>query len=175
MAALVAVMIMVSIGAFSWDSIRNLRKHPPSSSLVMIATVVITVFTHDLAKGVFVGVLLSGIFFAHKVGKVLRIDRSLDAEGRLRTYSVVGQVFFASSETFINSFDFREAVQKVRIDVSRAHLWDITAVGALDKVVLKFKREGAEVEVRGLDEASTTLMDRFAIHDKPGAVEKLMH
>ena len=175
MAALVAVMIMVSIGTFSWDSIRNLRKHPPSSTLVMIATVVVTVSTHDLAKGVFVGVLLSGIFFAHKVGKVLRIDRSLDAGGRVRTYNVIGQVFFASSETFINTFDFKEAVQKVRIDVSRAHFWDITAVSAVDKVVLKFKREGAEVEVLGLDDASTTMMDRFAIHDKPGAVEKLMH
>ena len=175
MAALVAVMVMVSIGTFSWDSVRNLRNHPPSSTLVMIATVVITVATHDLAKGVLAGVLLSSIFFAHKVGKVLRIDRSLEAEGRLRTYSVVGQVFFASSETFISSFDFREAVQKVRIDVSRAHFWDLTAVGALDKVVLKFKREGAEVEVLGLDEASTTMMDRFAVHDKPGAVEKLMH
>lgn len=175
MAALVAVMIMVSIGTFSWDSILKLRKHPPSSSIVMVATVVITVATHDLAKGVFVGVLLSGIFFAHKVGKVLRIDRSLDAEGGLRTYKVVGQVFFASSETFINSFDFGEAVQKVCIDVSRAHFWDITAVGALDKVVLKFKREGAEVQVLGLDEASTTMMDRFALHDKPGAVEQHMH
>ena len=175
MAALVAVMIMVSIGTFSWESVRNLHKHPPSSSVVMIATVVITVATHDLAKGVFVGVLLSGIFFAHKVGKVLRIDRSLEAEGALRTYSVVGQVFFASAETFINSFDFKEAVQKVCIDVSRAHFWDITAVGALDKVVLKFKREGADVQVLGLDEASATMMDRFALHDKPGAVEKLMH
>ena len=175
MAALVAVMVMVSIGTFSWDSVCNLRQHPPSSTIVMIATVVITVATHDLAKGVLAGVLLSSIFFAHKVGKVLRIDRRLDAEGRLRNYSVVGQVFFASSETFINSFDFREAVQKVRIDVSRAHFWDITAVGALDKVVLKFKREGAEVEVLGLDEASATMMDRFAVHDKPGAVENLMH
>ncbi|WP_372825759.1 SulP family inorganic anion transporter [Polaromonas sp.] len=175
MAALVAVMIMVSVGTFNWDSIRNLRKHPPSSTIVMMATVVVTVSTHDLAQGVFVGVLLSGLFFAHKVGKVLRIDRSLDAEGRQRTYSVVGQVFFASAETFISSFDFKEAVQKVCINVSRAHFWDITAVGALDKVVLKFKREGAEVQVLGLDEASTTMMDRFAIHDKPGAVEKLMH
>lgn len=175
MAALVAVMIMVSIGTFSWDSIRNLRKHPPSSTFVMIATVVVTVSTHDLAKGVFVGVLLSGIFFAHKVGKVLRIDRTLDASGKVRTYNVIGQVFFASSETFINTFDFKEAVEKVRIDVSRAHFWDITAVSAVDKVVLKFKREGAEVEVLGLNDASTTMMDRFAIHDKPGAVEKLMH
>jgi SulP family sulfate permease len=175
MAALVAVMIMVSIGTFSWSSLRNLREHPPSSSLVMIATVVVTVSTHDLAKGVFVGVLLSGIFFAHKVGRVLRIDRSSDDEGRLRIYSVVGQVFFASSETFIAAFDFKQAVQRVRIDVSRAHFWDITAVAALDKVVLKFKREGTAVEVLGLDEASTTMMDRFAIHDKPGAVEQLMH
>lgn len=175
MAALVSVMIMVSIGTFSWDSIRKLREHPPSSSLVMIATVVVTVSTHDLAKGVFVGVLLSGIFFAHKVGKVLRVDRSSDDEGRTRTYGVVGQVFFASSETFIGAFDFKEVVEKVRIDVSKAHFWDITAVSALDKVVMKFKREGTEVEVVGLNEASATLVDRFAVHDKPGTVEQLMH
>jgi SulP family sulfate permease len=141
----------------------------------MIATVLVTVFTHDLAKGVFVGVLLSGVFFAHKVSKVLRIDRSLDAEGRVRTYSVVGQVFFASTETFINAFDYREVVKKVCIDVSRAHFWDISAVSALDKVVLKLKREGAEVQVLGLNEASATMMDRFALHDKPGAVEQHMH
>ena len=175
MAALVAVMVMVSIGTFSWDSIRKLRAHPPSSSLVMIATVVVTVSTHDLAKGVFVGVLLSGIFFAHKVGKVLRVDRSSDESGRVRTYGVVGQVFFASSETFIASFDYKEVVETVRIDVSRAHFWDITAVSALDKVVLKFKREGAEVDVIGLNQASATLVDRFAVHDKPDAVEQLMH
>lgn len=175
MAALVAVMIMVSIGTFSWDSIRKLREHPSSSSLVMIATVVVTVSTHDLAKGVFVGVLLSGIFFAHKVGKVLRIDRSSDESGRVRTYRVVGQVFFASSETFIAGFDYREVVETVHIDVSRAHFWDITAVSALDKAVLKFKREGAEVEVIGLNQASATMVDRFAVHDKPDAVEQLMH
>lgn len=175
MAALVAVMIMVSIGTFSWESIRKLREHPPSSSIVMIATVVVTVSTHDLAKGVFVGVLLSGIFFAHKVGRVLRVDRSSSADGRVRTYRVVGQVFFASSESFTGAFDFKEVVDQVVIDVSSAHFWDITAVSALDKVVLKFKREGAEVEVVGLNQASATLVDRFAVHDKPGAVEQLMH
>lgn len=175
MAALVAVMIMVSIGTFSWDSILKLREHPPSSSLVMIATVVVTVSTHDLAIGVFVGVLLSGIFFANKVGKVLRIDRSSDSAGLVRTYTVIGQVFFASSETFAASFDYKEVVDRIRIDVSRAHFWDITAVSALDKVVLKFKREGAEVEVIGLNQASATLVDRFAVHDKPDAVEQLMH
>lgn len=175
MAALVAVMIMVSIGTFSWSSIKNLRQHPPSSSIVMVATVVVTVATHDLAQGVFVGVLLSGLFFAHKVGRVLRIDRSLGEAGTERRYTVVGQVFFASSEAFIGGFDFKEVVPRVRIDVSRAHFWDITAISALDKVVLKFKREGAEVEVIGLNEASATLVDRFGVHDKPGAVEQLMH
>ncbi len=175
MAALVAVMIMVSIGTFSWRSLRQLREHPPSSSIVMLATVVVTVSTHDLAQGVFVGVLLSGIFFAHKVGRILRVDRSLSSDGRTRTYGVVGQVFFASSDTFNAAFDFKEVVDTVRIDVSRAHFWDITAVSTLDKVVLKFKREGTEVEVIGLNEASATMVDRFAVHDKPDAVEQLMH
>jgi SulP family sulfate permease len=175
MAALVAVMIMVSIGTFDWDSLRKLREHPPSSSIVMLATVVVTVGTHDLAQGVFVGVLLSGLFFAHKVGRVLRVDRSLSADGRVRTYTVVGQVFFGSSEAFNAAFDFKEVVDRVHIDVGPAHFWDITAVSALDKVVLKFKREGTEVEVIGLDAASATLVDRFAVHDKPGAVERLMH
>ena len=175
MAALVAVMIMVSIGTFSWDSVRKLREHPPSSSIVMIATVVVTVSTHDLAKGVFVGVLLSGIFFAHKVGRVLRVDSLSEDGGNTRVYQVVGQVFFASSEAFIAAFDFKEVVPRVRIDVSRAHFWDITAVSALDKAVLKLRREGTEVEVVGMNEASATLVDRFSMHDKPGAVEQLMH
>jgi sulfate permease, SulP family len=175
MAALVAVMIMVSIGTFNWDSLRKLREHPPSSSVVMLATVGVTVGTHDLAQGVFVGVLLSGLFFAHKVGRVLRVDRGLSADGRLRTYTVVGQVFFGSSEAFNAAFDFKEVVDRVQIDVGPAHFWDITAVSALDRVVLKFKREGTEVEVIGLDAASATLVDRFAVHDKPGAVERLMH
>jgi SulP family sulfate permease len=175
MAALVAVMIMVSIGTFNWDSVRKLREHPPSSSVVMLATVAVTVATHDLAQGVFVGVLLSGIFFAHKVARVLRVDRSLSDDGRTRTYRIVGQVFFASSETFHAAFDYREVIDKVCIDVGSAHFWDITAVSALDKVVLKFQREGTEVEVVGLDAASATLVDRFAVHDKPGAVEQLMH
>jgi SulP family sulfate permease len=175
MAALVAVMIMVSIGTFSWDSIRKLREHPSSSSVVMLATVVVTVSTHDLAKGVLVGVLLSGIFFAHKVGRLLRIDSSLDTPGRVRTYDVVGQVFFASAETFAGAFDYKEVVQQVRIDVRHAHFWDITAISALDKVVLKFKREGKSVDVVGLNEASATLVDQFALHDKSGAGEQSAH
>ncbi|MFA7291109.1 MAG: SulP family inorganic anion transporter [Rhodocyclaceae bacterium] len=174
MAALVAVMIMVSIGTFNWASIRNLREHPKSSSIVMLATVVVTVFSHDLAKGVLVGVLLSGFFFAHKVGLILHVGSAAQDEGRARRYRVVGQVFFASADRFIASFDYREVIEKVEIDVTRAHFWDITAVSALDKIVLKFRREGTEVEVIGLNEASATLIDRFAVHDKPDAVEQLM-
>jgi sulfate permease, SulP family len=174
MAALVAVMIMVSIGTFNWGSIRNLREHPASSSVVMLATVIVTVFTHDLAKGVLVGVLLSGFFFAHKVGMVLHVGSKAADEGRVRKYRIVGQVFFASAERFVAAFDFKEVIEKVSIDVSKAHFWDITAISALDKVVVKFRREGTEVEVIGLNEASATLVDRFAVHDKPEAVEELM-
>lgn len=173
MAALVAVMIMVSIGTFNWASLRNLRDHPRSSSAVMLATVAVTVVTHDLAQGVLVGVLLSGFFFAHKVGQILRVRSQSDDEGRRRTYTVTGQVFFASAERFADAFDFKEVIDKVCIDVGRAHFWDITAVSALDKVVLKFRREGTEVEVVGLNEASATLVDRFGVHDKDGADDLL--
>ncbi|AQZ94913.1 SulP family inorganic anion transporter [Halopseudomonas phragmitis] len=174
MAALVAVMIMVSIGTFSWDSLRNLKKHPLSTNIVMLATVIVTVATHNLAYGVFVGVLLAALFFANKMGHYLHIASEVDPRGRQRTYRVVGQVFFSSSDKFVTAFDFKEALDKVVIDLSRAHFWDITAVAALDKVVLKFRREGAEVEIVGLNQASATIVDRFGVHDKPDAVDKLM-
>ncbi|MCK6409273.1 MAG: SulP family inorganic anion transporter [Thauera sp.] len=174
MAALVAVMIMVSIGTFDWNSIRKLRENPPSSSIVMIATVAVTVATHDLAQGVLVGVLASGFFFAHKVGRILHIRSAAEDEGRQRRYIVSGQVFFASADAFVAGFDFKEVIDKVVIDVSRAHFWDITAVSALDKVVVKFRREGTEVDVVGLDEASATMVDKFAVHDKDGADDLLM-
>ncbi len=172
MAALVAVMIMVSIGTFSWSSIRNLRIHPPTSSLVMLGTVVVTVLTHDLAKGVLTGVLLSGLFFARKVARVLHVGSASEQAGT-RTYTVTGQVFFASAGSFVSHFDLKEVLERVTIDVSRAHFWDLSAVGALDTVVMKFRREGTEVQVIGLDEASATMVDRLGVHDKPDA-ERLM-
>jgi len=169
MAALVAIMIMVSVGTFSWSSVLNLRTNPKSSSIVMASTVVVVVLTHNLAIGVFVGVLLSALFFARKVGRLLTIESRLTGDSDHRTYTVVGQVFFTSAEAFLGAFDFREALDRVTIDVSRAHFWDITAVGALDKVVLKFRREGAQVDIIGLNEASATMVDRFGVHDKPDA------
>ena len=174
MPALVAVMIMVSIGTFSWASFKNLRVHPRSTSLVMVATVVVVVWTHNLALGVGVGVLLSALSFARKVAQVIRVRSELDAATETRTYTVHGQVFFASSPEFVAAFDFKEAVARVRIDVRHAHFWDLTSVGALDKVVLKFRREGAEVEVIGLNEASATIVDRLAVHDKPDALDRLL-
>ncbi|HUH87934.1 MAG TPA: SulP family inorganic anion transporter [Pusillimonas sp.] len=166
MAALVAVMIMVSIGTFKWSSIRDLRTHPKSSSIVMLATVAVTVGTHDLAKGVLVGVLLSGLFFAYKVGRILQVRSQPEDEGRARAYTVTGQVFFASAERFTDSFDYKESIEQVRIDVSQAHFWDITAIDALDRVIEKFQRESVEVKVTGLNEASATMVDKFALHDK---------
>ena len=174
MAALVAIMIMVSIGTFSWSSIRNLKDHPRSSSVVMLATVACVVLTHNLAIGVLVGVLLSGIFFAWKISQIFRVSSTLSDDGTQRTYLVEGQIFFASADTFSAAFDFREALEKVTIDISHAHIWDISSVAALDMIVLKFRRDGAEVDIIGLNEASETIVDKIAIHDKPGALERLL-
>ena len=173
MPSLVAVMIMVSIGTFSWGSIRNLRSHPWQSSVVMIVTVVVVVWTHDLAQGVLAGVILSGLFFASKVKRLFNVDSALSADGQTRTYNVTGQVFFASADRFAEAFDFKEVIDAVVIDVSGAHFWDISAIGVLDKAILKFRREGTEVTIVGLNQASATMVDRFAIHDKPGASEQL--
>ena len=173
MPALVAIMIMVSIGTFSWSSIKNLKDHPRSSSVVMIATVACVVITHNLAIGVLVGVLLSGIFFAWKIAQLFGVSSSLSADGRHRTYVVEGQLFFGSAKDFMAAFDFKEALEKVTIDVSRAHIWDISSVAALDMAVLKFRREGAEVEIVGMNEASETIVDRLAVHDKPRSLDKL--
>ena len=118
--------------------------------------------------------LLASLFFANKVGHYLDIKSTLEETKSHRTYRVVGQVFFSSADKFTEVFDFKEALNKVTIDLTQAHFWDITAVAALDKVVIKFRREGAEVEVLGLNEASATIVDRFGVHDKPGAIDKLM-
>ena len=174
MAALVAVMIMVSIGTFSWVSVRDLRRNTLSSNIVMISTVAVVVATHNLAIGVFVGVLLASLFFAHKIGRFMVVKTDAEPTRGERTYRVIGQVFFASSEQFIAAFDFREAVERITIDLSQAHFWDITSVAALDKVVIKFRREGAEVTIHGMNAATETVVDKFGIHNDPDEVEKLM-
>jgi SulP family sulfate permease len=169
MGALVAVMFMVSIGTFDWKSLRTLRTVPRAETAVMLLTVGTVVWTHDLAMGVFAGVLLSALLFAWKVADVAFMDDVLSEDGRVRTYAVTGNLFFVTVDGFLAHFDFAEAVERVVLDLSRAHVWDHSAVAAIDKAVLRFRRRGVEVELVGLNEASATLLSRLAVHDKPGA------
>lgn len=162
MAALVAVMIMVSIGSFSWSSVKEFKKTPLSSNIVMLTTVAVVLSTHNLALGVLAGVLLSTLFFVNKIARLMVVKQET-AEVELG-YQVIGQVFFASSEKFFESFDFTYAAEKVVIDLTRAHFWDMTAVAALEQVVLKYQRLGADVSVIGMNEASKTVIDKFATH-----------
>ncbi|MHC9016014.1 SulP family inorganic anion transporter [Stenotrophomonas bentonitica] len=169
MAALVAVMIMVSIGTFHWRSFAEFRLHPKSSSLVMLGTVIVTVATHDLAKGVLTGVLLSALFFARKVGRMLEIADAEAADGS-RVYTVSGQVFFASAGQFAAAFDLLHVPERVVIDLSNAHFWDLSAVGALERVAGKLRARGASVEVIGLNAASQTLVERLGRGERGAGV-----
>lgn len=174
MAALVSVMIMVSIGTFDWGSIKKLRTLPLSTNIVMVSTVIVVVWTHNLALGVFVGVLLASLFFANKISHFMYSENFYDEISDTRTYMVAGQVFFNSADRFVEFFDFKEVVENIVIDLTKAHFWDISAVYALDKVVIKLRREGANVKVIGQNEASATIIDRFGMHDKPEEIEKVM-
>jgi SulP family sulfate permease len=168
MAALVAVMIMVSVNTFQWRSLLALRTNPKSSSVVMVATVLVVVLTHDLAKGVLVGVILSGLFFAQKVARFFSVSSSRDED--VRTYAVSGEIFFATAEAFHGAFDFREEdLRRVVIDVRHSHFWDITGINALDRVVLKFRHHDIPVEIVGLNEASAGMIERLGTHHKKGA------
>ena len=174
MAALVAVMIMVSIGTFDWGSIKRLKTLPLSTNIVMLSTVIVTVYTHNLALGVITGVLFASLFFANKISHFMYCNISYNEDKTSKTYQFVGQVFFNSADKFYETINFKEVLDKVIIDISRAHFWDISAVYALDKAVIKLRREGADVEVIGQSEASKTIIDRFGIHDKPEEIEKVM-
>jgi SulP family sulfate permease len=172
-AGLTAVMIMVSINTFSWKSLAGLRTVPWQSSVVMVATVVTVIATSDLSKGVLVGVLLSGIFFAGKVSRLVQITSRLSSDSRVREYFVRGQVFFASAEKLVAGIDVTEDVQRIVIDVTHAHFWDISAIGAADEIVLKARRFRREVKFVGLNAASATLMEEHATHTKEVAVAPL--
>lgn len=173
MAALVAVMIMVSISTFNWRSLATLRTHPPMSSFVMLTVVVIVVATHNLALGVFVGVLISALSFASKVARFFDVTYEASDDGQNGVYRVHGQVFFASAPNFIAQFDFKSPAPRITIDLTHAHFWDITGVAALDKVVLKLRHYGAEVEILGMNEASATLVDTLGGHHKPKEIDAL--
>ncbi|MBU2125212.1 MAG: SulP family inorganic anion transporter [Alphaproteobacteria bacterium] len=166
MAALVAVMIMVSVGTFDWKSVVNLRSTPIQSSIVMIATTATVVITHDLSKGVVLGVILSAVFFMRKVGKTVVVEEIPTPEEGVLRYRVTGQLFFASADVFAAAFEHHGHPARVEIDMTGAHLWDLTGVAAVDKVVFRYRRQGAAVEVIGMNEAGRTLIDRVGKHDK---------
>jgi SulP family sulfate permease len=170
LAALVAVMIMVSIGTFDWNSLRMLHKMPKSDALVMVLTVVIVVITHDLSKGVLAGILLSAIFFAVKISKV---DVQLVEETEeKKVYRVKGQIFFASVTDFVASFNFKDNVKEVVIDLSEAHIWDDSGVGALDKIAQKYAQNGITAKYVGLNKESSSLVERIATFNKPGGLNQ---
>lgn len=166
MGALVAVMFMVSIATFDWASLKNLRLTPRSETVVTVATVITVVQTHDLAQGVAVGIVLSAIFFARRLAKIVSVTSELSPDGATRTYLVHGQLFFVSTEQFLKAFDWKEPVQCIVVDLTHSHLWDSSAVGAIDKVVLKARRLGREAEVVGMNHASATILETLALHDK---------
>mgnify|MGYP000857316294 CR=1 FL=1 len=174
MAALVGVMIMVSIGTFDWSSIKNLHKTPITDTIVMLATVITVLMTHDLSKGVLVGILLSAIFFASKISKVNITTLSADNSYK-KIYRISGQLFFASVSEFVENFNFAEDVKEVTLDLSYAHLWDDSAVGAIDKIVLKYHQNGVTVNLVGLNKESNKLIDQLAVHNKPGGLEKIVN
>ncbi|WP_363378588.1 SulP family inorganic anion transporter [Brevundimonas sp.] len=175
MAALVAVMIMVSVGTFDWGSVMRLRSTPMQSSIVMIATTVTVVLTHDLSQGVMLGVILSAVFFIRRLGKMIEVVESDDSTDQVRRYTVRGHVFFVSADLFAAAFEYHGQPERVIIDLSDAHLWDITAVAAVDKVVFRYRRRGVKVEVYGMNAAAQTLVARTGKHDKAHLPAGLSH
>ncbi|WP_083260432.1 SulP family inorganic anion transporter [Cyanobacterium sp. IPPAS B-1200] len=158
MGALVAVMIMVSVGTIRWSSFKNIKRTPPNETIVMLTTMTVTVVTSNFALGVITGIILRTIFFSRQIAELVFVEKVLDEENSLCTYNVSGQIFFVSIEEFYSKFDFDDLVTKVVINLTHAHLWDQGAIAALDKVMIKFRRNGADVELIGLNEASATLL-----------------
>ncbi|CAH0344295.1 SulP family inorganic anion transporter [Bacillus sp. CECT 9360] len=168
MAALVGVMIMVCIGTFDWSSLTKLHLVPKTDTVVMLVTVATVVYTHDLSKGVFAGVVLSMVFFAVKISKV-QVEKKIEQTAKRSTYYVKGQLFFASVSDFVSKYDYREPSDMIIIDFSQSHVWDDSAVGAIDKVVLKYQDNGKTVQLLGLNKDSSVLIEKLAVYDKPNA------
>jgi SulP family sulfate permease len=166
MAALVAVMIFVSVATFDWHSIRpaTLKALPKSETLVMVATVVVVVATHNLAIGVGVGVLVAMVLFARRVAHFVTVERTLteDDGGQLATYRVDGELFFASSNDLYTQFEYALDPERVVIDMHASHLWDASTIAALDAITEKYRHHGKNVEVVGLNDSSVVMRERLA-------------
>ena len=165
MAALVAVMIMVSAGTFDWHSIQpgTLRRMPKSETTVMVSTVAVIVATHNLAIGVVVGVLVAMVLFARRVAHLTGVT-DITTDENTHVYVVTGVLFFASSNDLVSQFDYNGAPEHVIIDLTEAQLWDASTVAALDAITTKFEAKGKSVEIIGLNTASTAIHDRLSGH-----------
>lgn len=162
MPVLVGIMIMVSIGTFDWSSFSYLVKAPKTDAIVMLVTVGIVVATNDLSKGVIAGVILSAIFF---VAKISKIQVTENKKTDTLTFHVKGQLFFASVEDFVDAFDFDVKEATITIDFTESHVWDDSAVGAIDKVILKYKENNNDVIIKGLNASSKKMVERLAVSD----------
>lgn len=163
MAALVGVMIMVSIGTFDWSSLKKLHLVPITDTLVMLVTVIVVLYTNDLSKGVFAGVILSMIFFSAKASKV-RVEKTVVETSKETLYYVRGPLFFASVQDFVKQFDLLETTDRVVIDFSGSKVWDDSAVGAVDKIILKYRAHGKTIQLKGLDTESSQLLKKLAAY-----------
>jgi SulP family sulfate permease len=164
MAALVAVMILVSISTFDWHSIApaTVRRMPKSEMAVMLTTVVVVVLTHNLAYGVIAGVLTAALLFARRVAHLVEVTSVTDPAGDEVIYSVHGQVFFASSNDLVHQFDYANDPADVVIDLSQAQVWDASSVAALDAITTKYARRGKTVRIVGLNASSARMHERLA-------------
>ncbi|MFN3199466.1 MAG: SulP family inorganic anion transporter [Bradymonadia bacterium] len=169
MAALVAVMFMVSLSTFDWSSLKRMTVMPRSEAIVLVVTVAVVITTHDLSKGVIAGVLLSALFFARVVAKLIYVTETYDEADDTQHIRVSGQLFFASVESFLELARPREGAKRMVVDFTASHVWDESAVAAIDKLVLAAKGRGMETKLVGLNEASASLLTLSAQHDKPGA------
>lgn len=161
MGALVAVMIMVSVGTVRWTSLKNIRRTPPNETFVMLTTMIITIITKNFGLGVATGIILRMLFFSKQIADLIFVDKMMSEDGLTCTYSISGHIFFASVGQFAENFDFPPKMKKVIIDLTHAHIWDQGAVAAIDKIVLNLRVRGAEVELIGLNEASSSLMEKL--------------
>jgi sulfate permease, SulP family len=165
MATLVAIMIMVAIGTFRWSSFKDFKRIPQSENIVMLTTMIIIIITRNFAVGVALGIIMSTVFFTRKIAQLVFVDKVLEDDGNHRIYSVSGQIFFVSKEEFLEAFDFEEVVDRITINLTNAHLWDQGAIATVEQIMVKFRRNGADVELVGLNEASQTLFKRLAVNN----------
>lgn len=169
--ALGSVMVVVSFSTFNWGAIKRIRKVPITDTIVMISTVIVVLLTHNLAYGVIVGIILSALFFASKISEV-NVEKTKQ-DGKV-VYAVKGQLFFASTLKFINSFDYTENIDSVDIDFSKVKIWDESAVDAIDRVVIKFHKNGVKANLIDMNEECIALVDKIAIHNKEGGLESVV-